>query len=58
MLHLNSLNAAIADRMLKIFKGLNYKFVSLAEAQSDPAYKRSPAFAIAIRADVGLSLGA
>ena len=45
VLHLNSLNAAVADRMLKIFKELNYEFVSLAEAQSDPAYKRSPAFA-------------
>jgi hypothetical protein len=45
VLHLNSLNAAVADRMLRIFKALNYKFVSLAEAQSDPAYKRSPAFA-------------
>ncbi|MDP8914530.1 MAG: polysaccharide deacetylase family protein [Pseudomonadota bacterium] len=45
VLHLNSLNAAVADGMLKIFKALNYKFVSLAEAQSDPAYKQSPAFA-------------
>ncbi len=45
VLHLNSLNAAVADRMLKIYKKLNYRFVSLAEAQSDPAYQRSPAFA-------------
>jgi peptidoglycan/xylan/chitin deacetylase (PgdA/CDA1 family) len=45
VLHLNSLNAAVADRLLKIFKDLEYRFVSLAEAQSDPAYQRSPAFA-------------
>ncbi len=45
VLHLNTLNAAVADRMLNIFKDLNYKFVSLTQAQSDPAYQRSPAFA-------------
>lgn len=45
VLHLNSINAATAGRMLKVFKDLNYRFVSLAEAQSDPAYQRSPAVA-------------
>lgn len=45
VLHLNSLNAAVADRLLKTFKELDYRFISLAEAQSDPAYQRSPAYA-------------
>ncbi len=45
VLHLNTLNAAVVDRMLNIFKDLNYKFVSLTQAQSDPAYQRPPAFA-------------
>ena len=45
VLHLNSINAATADRMLQVFKDLNYRFVSLAEAQSDPAYQQSPAVA-------------
>ncbi|PSJ40539.1 polysaccharide deacetylase family protein [Allosphingosinicella deserti] len=45
VLHLNSLNAAVNDRILEIFEELEYRFVSLAEAQSDPAYQRSPAVA-------------
>lgn len=45
VLHLNSINAATAGAMLKIFKQLNFRFVTLAEAQSDPAYQRSPAMA-------------
>lgn len=45
VLHLNTLNAVTADRMLKIYKKLGYRFVSLREAQSDPAYQRSPAIA-------------
>ncbi|MBB5712487.1 Na+/H+ antiporter [Sphingomonas xinjiangensis] len=45
VLHLNSLNAAVADRLLKVFKELDYRFVSLAEAQSDRAYQQSPAHA-------------
>jgi peptidoglycan/xylan/chitin deacetylase (PgdA/CDA1 family) len=45
VLHLNSINAATAGAMLKIFKQLNFRFVTLAEAQSDPAYQRSPAIA-------------
>lgn len=44
VLHLNSINAAAADRMLQVFKDLNYRFVSLAKAQADSA-NRSPAFA-------------
>lgn len=45
VLHLNSLNAAVADRLLKTFEELDYRFVSLTEAQSDPAYQRPPAYA-------------
>jgi peptidoglycan/xylan/chitin deacetylase (PgdA/CDA1 family) len=45
VLHLNSINAATTGAMLKIFKQLNFRFVTLAEAQSDPAYQRSPAIA-------------
>jgi peptidoglycan/xylan/chitin deacetylase (PgdA/CDA1 family) len=45
VLHLNSLNAAVADRLLKVFKELDYRFVSLAQAQSDRAYQQSPAHA-------------
>jgi peptidoglycan/xylan/chitin deacetylase (PgdA/CDA1 family) len=45
VLHLNSINAATAGAMLKIFMQLNFRFVTLAEAQSDPAYQRSPATA-------------
>jgi len=45
LLHLNGINAAVIDRILKIFESLNYRFISLTEAQSDPAFHRSPAFA-------------
>ncbi|MEP7005166.1 MAG: polysaccharide deacetylase family protein [Sphingomonas bacterium] len=45
LLHLNSLNAAVIEPLLRIFESLDYRFVSLAQAQSDPAYQRPPAFA-------------
>ena len=45
VLHLNSLNAAVADRLLRIFESLDYRFVSLTKAQADPAFNQSPAFA-------------
>lgn len=45
VLHLNSINAATAGRMLQIFKDLNFRFVSLEEAQADPAYEQSPPMA-------------
>jgi peptidoglycan/xylan/chitin deacetylase (PgdA/CDA1 family) len=45
LLHLSSLNAATLERILRIFRSLGYRFVSLAEAQSDPAYRRPPVFA-------------
>lgn len=39
LLHANRLNADTLDQILKIFEQLHYRFVSLAEAQSDPAYR-------------------
>lgn len=38
LLHDNQLNADVIDRLLKLFVRKNYKFVSLATAESDPAY--------------------
>lgn len=37
VLHLNSINAATADRMLEVFKDLDHSFMSLAGAQGDAA---------------------
>ena len=45
VLHLSSLNAAILGRILQIFRTMNYRFVTLEQAQSDPAYAHSPKFA-------------
>ncbi|KQV29319.1 hypothetical protein ASC97_23575 [Rhizobium sp. Root1203] len=45
LLHLNRLNAATMTRLLKLFREAGYRFVSLAEAQSDPAYAQSPRMA-------------
>ena len=45
LLHLNSINGATMDRIVNIFKALGYRFVTLDAAQSDPAYRRSPAVA-------------
>lgn len=42
LLHLNRLNAATMDRLLKLFRTAGYRFVSLAEAQADPAYAQPP----------------
>lgn len=42
LLHLNRLNAATMDRLLTLFRDAGYRFVSLAEAQADPAYAQSP----------------
>ncbi len=42
LIHQNLLNASVMDSILALFQSLNYKFVSLAEAQSDPAYERLP----------------
>lgn len=45
VLHLNGLNAATLGRVLQIFRTMNYRFVTLEQAQSDPAYGQSPKFA-------------
>ena len=45
LLHVNRLNAAVLDRLLGLFRSANYRFISLAEAQSDPAYTTTPAVA-------------
>ncbi|WP_179188366.1 polysaccharide deacetylase family protein [Sphingomonas sp. IBVSS2] len=45
LLHLNRLNAATMDRLLRLIRQQDYRFVSLDEAQSDPAYRESPRIA-------------
>ena len=45
LLHANRLNAASLHDILDLFRARNYRFVSLSEAQSDPAYATSPAYA-------------
>lgn len=42
LLHLNRLNAATIERLLRLFQESGYRFVSLDEAQMDPAYAVSP----------------
>jgi len=44
VLHANSLNADMLDQVLRIFEKLNYRFVSLQEAQADPAYRTTDTF--------------
>ena len=39
LLHANRLNADTINDILRIYKDLNYKFVTLEVAQADPAYK-------------------
>jgi peptidoglycan/xylan/chitin deacetylase (PgdA/CDA1 family) len=39
LLHVNRLNADVIEQVLNIFKQKQYRFVSLADALSDPAYK-------------------
>lgn len=39
LLHINRLNADVIEPLLTLFRQRDYKFVTLAEAQSDPAYK-------------------
>jgi hypothetical protein len=38
LLHANRLNAGLIDELLQIFEQKQYRFVTLDEAQSDPAY--------------------
>jgi hypothetical protein len=39
VLHDNRLNADVIEQLLRIFEEMHYKFVSLAEAQADAAYR-------------------
>jgi peptidoglycan-N-acetylglucosamine deacetylase len=45
LLHDSRLNADVIDRILGLFEGRGYKFVPLAEAQFDPAYRTPDTFA-------------
>ena len=45
LLHVNALNAAVMEKLLEIFRGEGYAFVSLETAMADPAYAASPAVA-------------
>lgn len=42
LLHVNRLNASTLDAQLALFCKAGYSFVSLAEAQADPAYAQAP----------------
>jgi peptidoglycan/xylan/chitin deacetylase (PgdA/CDA1 family) len=44
LLHDNKLNADVADEVLSMFERKGYKFVTLAQAQSDAAYQRADTF--------------
>ena len=39
LLHVNQLNADVLDRLLELFEERRFRFVSLQDAQADPAYK-------------------
>ncbi len=45
LLHANRLNAATIEPLLGLFRSAGYRFVSLAQAQADPAYLAMPAVA-------------
>jgi peptidoglycan/xylan/chitin deacetylase (PgdA/CDA1 family) len=45
LLHANRLNAATIEPLLGLFRSAGYGFVSLAQAQADPAYSVMPAVA-------------
>jgi len=45
LLHVNRINLDTLDRLLALYTTRGYGFVSLAEAQADPAYGRSVTFA-------------
>lgn len=42
LLHVNRLNASTLDAQLALFRKAGYRFVSLADAQADPAYAQAP----------------
>lgn len=45
LLHANRLNAATIDSLLDLFRSSGYRFISLEQAQADPAYATAPAVA-------------
>lgn len=45
LLHANRLNAATIEPLLELLRSAGYEFVSLAQAQADPAYSSMPAVA-------------
>ncbi len=45
LLHLNRINVDTLERLLGLYAARGYRFVSLSEAQSDPAYGRPATFA-------------
>lgn len=45
LLHVNRLNAATLDAQLALFRQAGYRFVSLSEAQADPAFSQAPRLA-------------
>jgi len=44
ILHANRLNAALMDEILQLFEARRYRFVTLAEAQADPAFQTPDTF--------------
>ena len=44
LLHANRLNADTVDKILTIFENMHFRFVTLADVQSDPAYKTPDTF--------------
>ena len=44
LLHVNRLNADVLDSLLTLFEERQFRFVSLAEAQADPAYRTADTF--------------
>jgi hypothetical protein len=44
LLHANRLNADLIDELLKIFESKNFRFVTLDEAEADPAYETPDTF--------------
>ena len=44
LLHVNRLNAELLDDILRMFESRGYRFVTLAEAQADPAFATPETF--------------
>jgi hypothetical protein len=44
LLHDNQLNADVIDQLLDLFEKKHYRWVSLSEAESDPAYQMQETF--------------